>query len=82
MTTDNVIYFPGEHVFIEEDSNREMKIDVSNVLDGALNADLQNVMVLGRDKDDVFYLATSSNNLGFILVLLKTAEKKISELLG
>ncbi len=68
----NVVQFPGMTALTVE-PDVEMPIPTANVLEGAVNADLKDVVICGRDKEGNFYLASSSNNLPNVLWLLELA---------
>lgn len=76
---DNVVKFPGTGTvpFTYEDE-RESHIPVENVLESAVNNNLDNIIVIGREIDtDEFYLASSSNNVAKMLYFLELAKSRV-----
>lgn len=70
-----VIQFSGtENVtnYLSEDNDSPVPIE--NVLQGAINEDLKEVIVIGRGQDNQFYMASSSGNTGKLLSLLEGAK--------
>ena len=70
--SDNVINFPSAVPFTIEE-NVEIPIDTSKVIEGALMANLKDVVIVGHDQNGDVYLASSSNNLPNVLWLLEIA---------
>lgn len=73
---DNLIMFPGTDE-IDFSINEERMIEVGNVINGAIEAELKDVFIIGVDGDDDFYLTSSSNNLGKLLLFLEKAKQVV-----
>ena len=65
---DNVVEFPGQ-TFAD--------LEPEKILAGAIEADLENVVVIGRDRAGNHYMASSSGRCPDILWLLKIAEARV-----
>jgi hypothetical protein len=76
----DIIQFPsGEEdlVALVIDEVGEKPIAVENVLNGALEAGLTEVTILGRQPDGEFYLASSSNNISKLIYYFEIAKLRI-----
>lgn len=58
------------------DVSTTLDITPSNILSGALNHDFDSVMVIGWDKAGKFYIASSSGDIGQLLLLLEVAKRE------
>lgn len=67
-----IVQFPGMTALVVE-PDVEMPIDPNLVLEGAVNANLRDIVICGRNENGEFYLASSSNNLPNVLWLLEIA---------
>jgi hypothetical protein len=56
-----------------------LDVPCDKVLSSALGNDLASVVVLGWDKDDGFYIAASTGEIGEILLLLEMAKRETME---
>ncbi len=56
-----------------------LPIPPERVLQGAIDAQLSQVLVLGWDKDDRLYVAMSHTDLGGLLILLEIAKADLLE---
>jgi len=54
-----------------------LDIPVERVLDGATNAELEEVVVIGYDKEGEFYFSSNKANGGSVLWLLEQAKKEL-----
>jgi hypothetical protein len=54
-----------------------LDIPVQRVLDGAVSADLEEVVVIGYDKEGQFYFSSNKANGGSVLWLLEQAKKEL-----
>lgn len=67
---DNVVWFPGE---------TRLPIPTDRVLAGAAESDLQDVLVIGREKDGTMYVASSGTHIGDLLLMLELAKLSLLE---
>lgn len=56
-----------------------LDVPCDRVLSSALGNDLASVVVLGWDKDDGFYIAASTGEIGEILLLLEMGRREAME---
>jgi hypothetical protein len=54
-----------------------LDIPVQRVLDGAVNADLEKVVVIGYDKEGEFYFASNKADKVSVLWLLEQAKREL-----
>ena len=76
---DNVVPFPGLTYFVVDEDGGTAPLDLpaENVLNGAAEANLRDVIVVGREKEtDEFYIASTSNNVSKIVYFLELAKMK------
>lgn len=71
--TDNVLMFPGTDV-IEVTEAMGPRLEVERILDGAMEHNLQDVVVVGTTKDGSTYFASSSGDPRNVLWDLQKAE--------
>ena len=65
----------GEVVSLDVQTSLDIPAD--KVLQGALDAEIATAVVIGWDKDDNFYFASSDASIGEILLLLELAKKRL-----
>jgi len=68
MSDDNVVTLPVITT---------LDISPERVLDGALKADLDTVLVIGWDKEDRFYASGSTGGIGDLLLLLEIFKREL-----
>lgn len=68
--TDNVSMIRDGFSLKQEDGSGQL-VSVGNVLQGAIDADLESVMVLGRDKSGAVFVAASHGNQENALLVLR-----------
>lgn len=73
-----VVNFPGD--FIVDFDNPEIEdlgVNVDMVLEGAIDAHLKEIIILGRDEEGRFFFASSTGNLPKVYLELAKAQKFI-----
>lgn len=72
----DIVQFPGtENVtsFMHEDEDKTL--NSTQVLEAAISANLGPLVIVGRNPDGEFYFASTSTNMGKLLVLLEGAKR-------
>jgi hypothetical protein len=62
---------------IEANFQTSLDIPADKVLQGAVDEGLDTAVVIGWDKDDSFYFASSVGSIGETLLLLELAKKRL-----
>ena len=62
--------------------NDEVKLPTEQVLRGAIEADLENVLVVGWEKNGDLYLASGDADARDLVLLLRIAEHRVLRELG
>lgn len=60
---------------VQLDVSTSLDISPAKVCEGAIEAELKSVMLMGWDKDDQLYVAASTGDLGELLLLLELAKQ-------
>lgn len=73
-----VINFPNEdgHL-LEEDEVPSSRVDPIDVLFHAAELDFNDVIVVGRQMNGLFFIASSTNDIGKLLIFLEGAKEVI-----
>lgn len=73
-----VINFPSEggHL-LQEDEVPSSRVDPTDVLFHAANNDFTDVIVIGRQMNGLFFIASSTNDIGKLLIFLEGAKEVI-----
>jgi len=61
---------------IELDIDTTLDIPPVKVCEAAMHADLSSVMVIGWDKAGQFYMASSSGDIGELLIMLELGKRE------
>lgn len=73
-----VINFPNEdgHL-LQEDEVPSSRVDPTDVLFNAAELDFNDVIVVGRQMNGLFFIASSTNDIGKLLIFLEGAKEVI-----
>lgn len=76
----NILLFPGTDEINFVINKPEQLLPVDNILDGARDNNLTDIILIGVDEDDELYLASNSNSLPKLLFLLENAKLKLLDI--
>lgn len=72
-----VISFPHTEDFLRESENPNNRTDPLDVLFHAAELDFNDVIVVGRQSNGLFFIASSINDIGKLLIFLEGAKEVI-----
>lgn len=73
-----VINFPNEDGYLlQEDEVPSSRVDPIDVLFHAAELDFNDVIVVGRQMNGLFFIASSTNDIGKLLIFLEGAKEVI-----
>lgn len=73
-----VINFPNENGYLlQEDEVPSSRFDPTDVLFNAADNDFTDVIVIGRQTNGIFFITSSTNDIGKLLIFLEGAKEVI-----
>ena len=71
---DNIISFPGVVIDTEEEQEEEYVVTVDDILENAKGTNLEDLILVGRTRDGLLYLASTSANFPDLIYDLESAK--------